>query len=164
MLAGGKPMARSRWDRSWWQCMPSACQRGLLCSKLGYIPGNPARSEFSEASPRPSALGQRGLLCGVKEKKSGLVKIPIGTTGRSRMKHIDCRQGWVRQLRDANIVKPVDVNTKDNLSDLFTKLMVGACFQQLRDRCMVTVPRRQEAGNKEEDASRRRCNETGDPD
>ena len=42
----------------WWQCMPSACQCGLLCSKLGYMPGNPARREFSKASPRPSASRQ----------------------------------------------------------------------------------------------------------
>ena len=61
-------------------------------------------------------------------------------TGKSRMKHIDCRQGWVRQLRDKDLVKLVKVDTKVNLADTFTKLLRGQIFLNLRRRFMDMLP------------------------
>ena len=63
-----------------------------------------------------------------------------GSTGRSRMKHIDQRQAWVRQLRDAALTKANKVPTNDNLADLFTKVLKGASFTSLRDRFLFSVP------------------------
>ena len=45
------------------------------------------------------------------------------TCFRSRMKHIDCAQTWVRILRDKAICIPARVNTDDNLADMFTKIL-----------------------------------------
>ena len=42
---------------------------------------------------------------------------------RSRMKHIDCAQEWVRILRDKDICLPSWVGTDDNLADIFTKIL-----------------------------------------
>ena len=67
------------------------------------------------------------------------IAFSAGTTGRSRMKHIDQRQAWVRQLRDASITKAHKVGTNDNLADLFTKALKGASFTTLRDQFMVQL-------------------------
>ena len=56
------------------------------------------------------------------------------------MKHIDQRQAWVRQLRDAALTKANKVPTNDNLADLFTKVLKGASFTSLRDRFLFSVP------------------------
>ena len=53
------------------------------------------------------------------------------------MKHIDCRQYWVRTLRDKNICLPVHVDTKDNLADLFTKPLDRATFWTLLAQIML---------------------------
>ena len=55
---------------------------------------------------------------------------------KSRMKHIDCRQEWVKILRDKSICIPVRVDTKDNLADIFTKILPIEDFIRLRDRLM----------------------------
>ena len=46
-----------------------------------------------------------------------------GTCSRSRMKHIDCGQEWVRILRAKAICLPTWVCTDDNLADIFTKIL-----------------------------------------
>ena len=58
------------------------------------------------------------------------------TAAKSRMKHIDCRQSWIKTLRDSEICIPVHVDTKYNLADLFTKILDRATFETLRDRIM----------------------------
>ena len=62
------------------------------------------------------------------------------TCVKSQLKHIDCRQEWVIALRDPNLVKCVHVDTKDNLADMFTKILDKETFEGLRDRCMGTLP------------------------
>ena len=57
-----------------------------------------------------------------------------GTAFKSKLKHIDCRQEWVRMLRDKNICTPVHVDTKKNLADLFTKIMPNDDVERLRRR------------------------------
>ena len=53
------------------------------------------------------------------------------TAFKSKLKHIDVRQHWVRMLRDKNILIPQHVNTKDNLADLFTKVLDKHTFTTL---------------------------------
>jgi len=55
---------------------------------------------------------------------------------KSKLKHIDCRQEWVKMLRDRRIMTPVHVDSADNLADIFTKILPVAVFESLRDRLM----------------------------
>ena len=59
------------------------------------------------------------------------------TCFRSRMKHIDCAQEWVRMLRDRAICLPTWVGTDDNLADIFTKIPSVKKFHIMRGRIMV---------------------------
>jgi hypothetical protein len=61
------------------------------------------------------------------------------TAFKSKLKHIDTRQEWVKKLRDRGIVTPVKVPTSDNLADLFTKILSVAMFCSMRDRMMIRV-------------------------
>ena len=56
---------------------------------------------------------------------------------KSNLKHIDCRQEWVKVLRDKGIIEPVYVNTNENIADLFTKILGVRTFENLRDMIMV---------------------------
>ena len=58
------------------------------------------------------------------------------TAQRSKLKHIDCRQEWVKTLRDKNVCNVVHIPTKDNLADIFTKILPVDTFRRLRDRLM----------------------------
>ena len=58
------------------------------------------------------------------------------TAYKSKLKHIDVRQEWVKTLRDKNILCPVHVDTNNNLADLFTKILPKGDFQRLRDSMM----------------------------
>ena len=59
---------------------------------------------------------------------------------KSRMKHIDARQRWVKVLRDRNIVTPKHIDTKLNIADIFTKIFTKGEFERLRALCMVRMP------------------------
>ena len=60
-----------------------------------------------------------------------------GTVKRSKIRHIDARQDWAGVMRDSNICKLWKVDTKENESDLLTKIHEADQFERLRDRCMV---------------------------
>ena len=60
---------------------------------------------------------------------------------RSKLKHIDCRQEWVKTLRDKSIVKVEHIPTKDNLADLFTKILSVGDFVRLRDQLLHPTPK-----------------------
>ena len=62
------------------------------------------------------------------------------TAFKSKLKHIDARQEWVRMLRDKSILKPVHVNTALNKADMFTKILPVSTFLRLRDMIMVKRP------------------------
>ena len=53
-------------------------------------------------------------------------------------KHIDCRQEWVRCLRDRKIMTPVHVDSKDNDAYLFTKILSREPFEMVRNRIIET--------------------------
>ena len=59
---------------------------------------------------------------------------------RSKLKHIDCRQEWVKTLRDKSVCNPVHIPTKDNLADLFTKILPLGDFIRLRDQLLHPAP------------------------
>jgi hypothetical protein len=59
-----------------------------------------------------------------------------GGCRRTKMKHIDCAQEWVKILRDRNIMTPVHVDTKENLADIFTKILEVGIFIYLRSKLM----------------------------
>ena len=56
------------------------------------------------------------------------------SAGKTKLKHIDCRQEWVRTLRNKDIVRATHVDTADNLADIFTKILEKQIFKRLRDR------------------------------
>ena len=58
------------------------------------------------------------------------------TCFKSKMKHINNRQEWVKILRDKSICTPVHVDTKDNLADIFTKILPVSEFTRLRNHIM----------------------------
>ena len=62
------------------------------------------------------------------------------TAYKTKLKHIDVRQKWVQTLRDKKILRPVHVDTKDNLADLFTKILGKQDFTRLRS--MVMKPKK----------------------
>jgi hypothetical protein len=59
---------------------------------------------------------------------------------KSKLKHIDVRQEWVKTLRDKSLLTPTHVKSADNLADLFTKILPPATFIRLRDHIMKTLP------------------------
>jgi len=62
------------------------------------------------------------------------------TCKKSKLKHIDCRQEWVKMLRNKDIVVPVHVDTEVNIADFFTKILSAPRFKTLRD--MFMIPRK----------------------
>ena len=56
---------------------------------------------------------------------------------KTKLKHIDARQEWVKVLRDKSILVPVHVPTKLNLADMFTKILTVPEFIRLRNMIMV---------------------------
>ena len=63
----------------------------------------------------------------------------LGSAHKTKLKHIDCCQEWVRKLRDRDIMTPVHdiVDSKDNDADLFTKILPREPFEMARNRIMV---------------------------
>jgi hypothetical protein len=57
-------------------------------------------------------------------------------SGRSRLRHIDARQQWVRCLRDSRLVRTTHVPSPENLSDWLTKPLKLAVFLPMRARMM----------------------------
>ena len=58
------------------------------------------------------------------------------TANKTRLKHIDCRQEWVKMLRNKSLVEPLHVPSEDNLADIFTKILDKPTFINLRDRLL----------------------------
>ena len=61
------------------------------------------------------------------------------TASYTRLKHIDVRQQWVTTIRNADIMVPKHVNTKNNLSDMFTKGLSGGLFQDMRGKMLIVM-------------------------
>lgn len=63
-------------------------------------------------------------------------KFHSGTVKRSKLKHIDTRQEWVKVLRDKNILKVVHVPTQINIADIGTKILEPGEFLRIRGMIM----------------------------
>ena len=59
-----------------------------------------------------------------------------GTAQKTKLKHIDCRQEWVRMLRDRDLMIPQHVPSEENLADILTKILSTDEFERLRDLIM----------------------------
>ena len=59
-----------------------------------------------------------------------------GSAFKTRMKHMDCRQEWVKMLRDKDICTPVHVPIADNLADIFTRILPRESFTRMRSRLL----------------------------
>jgi hypothetical protein len=64
------------------------------------------------------------------------------TVIRTKLKHIDVRQDWVRCLRDNNLLIPIHVPSADNMADFFTKILPAPTLTRLslRDSMMKELP------------------------
>jgi hypothetical protein len=58
------------------------------------------------------------------------------TCFKSKLKHIDNRQEWMKILRGRDICTPMHVPTNDNLADILTKILPVATFERLRDQLL----------------------------
>ena len=47
----------------------------------------------------------------------------------------------MKVLRNKDILKPVHVDSKDNVADLFTKILARNTFERLRDLIMIPLDR-----------------------
>jgi Mlc titration factor MtfA (ptsG expression regulator) len=56
------------------------------------------------------------------------------------MRHIDLRLAWVRVLRESGLITCVHVDTKNQLADIFTKLLDQKTFIAIRDKLMHYCP------------------------
>ena len=63
-----------------------------------------------------------------------------GTASKTRLKHIDTRQEWIRMLRNKNLVIARHVPSEENLADSFTKILPRPTFVKLRDQVLKTRP------------------------
>ena len=61
------------------------------------------------------------------------------TGNRSRMRHIDVRQEWVKSLRDSDQIVGVKIGTDFNLADIGTKLLLTGTFTSFRDQLLKSV-------------------------
>ena len=59
-----------------------------------------------------------------------------GTAHKTKLKHINCRQEWVKTLRNRDIMTPVHDTEKNNAS-IFTKILARGPFEMVRNRIMV---------------------------
>ena len=80
--------------------------------------------------PKPFVLQQDNVAAGLFSTRDGHSK------ARGRLKHIDLRQSFVQTMRDSNIMVSAWVDSRDNLSDILTKVLPVAEFQRQRDRLM----------------------------
>ena len=58
----------------------------------------------------------------------------------SKMKHIDVRMGWVKELRNRDLVTFTRVPGTENLADFFTKLLLGIQFTKWEGAMMQKLP------------------------
>jgi hypothetical protein len=63
------------------------------------------------------------------------------TCFKSKLKHIDVRQEWVRTLRNKDIMLPVHVSSALNLADILTKILSTAEFLRMRERLLFAKPK-----------------------
>ena len=118
-----------------------------------------AHSDISVAASEIYALGSgvaefMGLSYVVEELGLPSIELPMniqvdnktaqffanGTVKRSKIRHIDQRQMFVRAMRNGKIVNVSHVSTKFNLADIMTKPLLRPDFTRIRSTLMLTCP------------------------
>ena len=61
----------------------------------------------------------------------------MGSAAKTRLKHIDCRQEFVRLLRNKDILRAVHVPSKENLADLMAKILPRPTFEYLMEKYFI---------------------------
>ena len=89
--------------------------------------------EFGVPFPKPAILH-------MDNAAAEAFSFTSNTIIRTKLKHIDVRQDWVRTLRDHNLLIPTQVPSADNLANFFTKTLPEPTFVRLRDQTMKTLP------------------------
>ena len=90
---------------------------------MGYV-----MSELGLSYPQPIML---------EVDNATAITFPNDQARHSKLRHIDCRQAWVKALRDECIVKLIKIGTHGNLADLNSKLLNVVRFEYLMNRAMV---------------------------
>ena len=62
-----------------------------------------------------------------------------GTVRRTKLKHLDQRQQWIKDLKDAKLFTSAHIDTKLNKADLMTKMPTKDTFQFLVKLLMHVV-------------------------
>jgi hypothetical protein len=86
--------------------------------------------EMGMAFPLPLIMGIENTAC---------IAFVNNSCAKTNLKHIDCRQEWVKLLRDKSILVPHYVNTIENIADLFTKVLGLKTFNYLRAKIMIPL-------------------------
>ena len=96
-----------------------------------------ALSEFLHLSYVSDEMGWSiDLPLEIRVDNAAAIAFSGGNTRRSKLRHIDVRQQWVTQLRNADVCRLVKVDTKANLADPFTKMFTGDEHARLRELYM----------------------------
>ena len=96
-----------------------------------------ALSEFLHLSYVSEEMGWSiDLPLEIQVDNAAAVAFGGGNCRRSKLRHIDVRQQWVTQLRNAEVCKLVKVDTKVNLADPFTKMFTSDEHARLREMYM----------------------------
>ena len=63
----------------------------------------------------------------------------LGSAHKTKLKHIDCHQEWVRTLRNRDIMTPVQCHVDTDLkdSDINTKILSRGPFEKIRNHITV---------------------------
>ena len=101
---------------------PSASKSANDCLHMRYV-----AEEMAFEFPKPIVL---------QVDNTTAEKFHSGTVKRSKLKHIDTRQEWVKVLRDKNILKVVHVPTQINIADIGTKILEPGEFLRIRGMIM----------------------------
>ena len=114
-----------------------------------------AQAVFSSAGSEIMAMGNGShefLHNQYKSEEMGLnIEFPItiqvdnaaaelfakGTVRRTKLKHLDQRQQWIKDLKDAKLFTSAHVDTKLNKADLMTKILPLADFESQCNLCMT---------------------------
>ena len=85
-----------------------------------------ALSEFLHLSHVSDEMGWSiDLPLEIQVDNAAAIAFSGGNTRCSKLRHIDVRQQWVTQLRNAEVCKLIKVDAKANLADPFTKMFTS---------------------------------------
>jgi len=116
---------RHHWGRPTCQCPAEIC--AATNATYNILALSHSTDELGIPFPRPIEL----------QMDNSTAEVFVNDTAyKTNLKHIDVRQKWVQTLRDKSILRPVHVDTKDNVADLFTKILGKQDFIRLRDMVM----------------------------